>query len=265
NTLKQLYKLNTSERNAIGITLASLFPEPTKNNIKRQFRLLAKYSCSEQAKQLVELVNQPDNKQLTDIVYMVKCLKKVKRVMLTDKLLVKGELIIGNTILLEASLALFNDKPYFQLKLEDSLLGLTGFLGKGETFKFFFDHGLSPNTMHLYKFRRTLLSRALQSNTLESVEVLLKQGADPNITVDSKSAPHLFNYIWMHDRKPESELVSGSSLLLKYGAQKTINFKDTYGKTVLDFVVESKRGQDLITLLVAHGAKHSSSLHNDIR
>ena len=84
-------------------------------------------------------------------------------------------------------------------------------------------------------------------NQIQNMQNLLTQGADPNVMDEHNCTP--LRYV-VADR----ENIEMATMLLKAGANKTINNKDSYfNKTVLAYATDAKN-QEMINLLTSYGA-----------
>jgi ankyrin repeat protein len=92
-----------------------------------------------------------------------------------------------------------------------------------------------------------LITDAFVDSQIQKMQDLLNQGADPNV-MDNKNCTPL-RYV-VADRKN----IEMATILLKAGADKTINNKDSYfNKTVLAYATDDKN-QEMIDLLTSYGA-----------
>ena len=92
-----------------------------------------------------------------------------------------------------------------------------------------------------------LITDAFVDSQIQKMQDLLNQGADPNVMDDKNCTP--LRYV-VADRQN----IEMATMLLKAGADQTINNKDSYyNKTVLAYATDDKN-QEMIDLLTSYGA-----------
>lgn len=132
----------------------------------------------------------------------------------------------------------------FQNDAETLPIIVAAYLGNNAIIQLLLDNGAQVNAIAPQSYFRTALNAAIQRRNVESVELLLINGADPNgleMTSEGlplKQAARMNNFDMM-------------SMLIEAGAD--VNAKHKYGGTALDSIAQSNNPK-LITLLLNNGA-----------
>jgi ankyrin repeat protein len=124
--------------------------------------------------------------------------------------------------------------------------------GNAKILKLIFDKYKDLDLNKTNNSGKTLFCYAIDSNNFETTNFLLKNGVNVSTTIQGKLSS--LEYAFKYANEPILELIFGKHKELNNG----LNKKDYYGKTLLDYAIETKNAE-AVNFLLKNGADINST------